>query len=207
DSNDNVILIGGFLEVIELCELCGKHIFGIIDNQLKSQYFGYKIFGNDAMAVELYKEIGEIPLIITPDVPKVRKKLVEYYSEIGFKFAKLIHPGAYISKSARIGEGVVIQNFVNISSNVIIENFVKINTFVNIMHDSYIGKYSTIAPNSVILGRVKVNDYCYIGANSTILPEKRIGKNSTVGAGSVVTKDVGENETVVGKPSRLIEKK
>ena len=43
-----------------------------------------------------------------------------------------------------------------------------------------------------------------IGSGSTILPGVVIGRNSTVGAGSVVTKDVAPNTTVVGNPARVI---
>lgn len=45
--------------------------------------------------------------------------------------------------------------------------------FSNIIHDSQILKYTTIAPNAVILGRVKISELCYIGSNSTILPGKK----------------------------------
>lgn len=65
------------------------------------------------------------------------------------------------------------------------------------MHDCQIGKYTTIAPNAVILGRVKILQLCYIGSNSTILPEKIIRRKSIAGAGAVVTKDVKKNKVVI----------
>jgi UDP-2-acetamido-3-amino-2,3-dideoxy-glucuronate N-acetyltransferase len=43
-----------------------------------------------------------------------------------------------------------------------------------------------------------------IGANSTILPGINIGRNSMVGAGSVVTKNVGDNEMWFGNPAKFI---
>ena len=42
-----------------------------------------------------------------------------------------------------------------------------------------------------------------IGSNATILPV-RIGVNARVGAGSVVTKDVPDNASVVGNPAVII---
>jgi len=41
-----------------------------------------------------------------------------------------------------------------------------------------------------------------IGANSTILPNLIIGENARVGAGSVVTKHIEDNTTVIGNPAR-----
>lgn len=83
-----------------------------------------------------------------------------------------------------------------------IEQFPQNNMFLNIMHDSQIGKYTTVAPNAVVLGRVKISELCYIGSNSTILPEKKIGMKSIIGAGAVVTKDVKEEAIVIGVPAR-----
>lgn len=197
-----VILIGGFPEIIELCEECNYSIVGIIDNNLKDNFLGYKVFGSDKIAKEVYEDYKNIPVIITPDIPVVRKKLVDFYSGLGFNFCNLISPKASISKSSVLGVGVVVQNGVNISYNVKIGNFVKINTFSNIMHDSIINDYTTVAPNAVILGRVKIGSCCYIGANSTILPMKEIGDNAVIGAGAVVTKNIPVSITVTGNPAK-----
>ncbi|GAI16767.1 unnamed protein product [marine sediment metagenome] len=45
-----------------------------------------------------------------------------------------------------------------------------------------------------------------IGNNATILPVT-IGENSVIGAGSVVTKDVPDNTTVIGNPAKILKKK
>ena len=41
-----------------------------------------------------------------------------------------------------------------------------------------------------------------VGGNSTIICGITIGENSMVGAGSVVTRDVDVNDTVIGNPAR-----
>jgi acetyltransferase-like isoleucine patch superfamily enzyme len=43
-----------------------------------------------------------------------------------------------------------------------------------------------------------------IGSGATILGGLTIGENAMIGAGSVVTRDVPANSTVVGNPARLI---
>lgn len=201
-----VILVGGFSEIIELCDLAQVKIVGIIDNCLQKKIIGIKILGNDQDAKRIYEEFKNVPLIIAPDKPERRNYLVKMYTEIGFKFSELISPHANISNSAKLGKGCIIQSAVNISSNVRIGCFVKLNTMSNIMHDSLIGDYSTIAPNAVILGKVTIESFAYIGANSTILPEKKIGSNSIIGAGSVITKDVDKRQVIVGNPGILLKK-
>ena len=51
---------------------------------------------------------------------------------------------------------------------------------------------------------IRINDNVWIGAGARILDGVEIGRNSIVGAGSVVTKSIPENVTVVGVPARTI---
>jgi len=200
--NREIILIGGFHEIIELCEEIGYKIIGIIDNNLEETYLGYPIIGTDDMAEIIFRKYGNTPLVITPDLPSIRKKLFLKYSKFKFSFETIISPTAKISKSSAIGTGSIIQHQVNVSTNVKIGNFTKLNVGCNIMHDSHIGDFVTVAPNAVILGRVNIGNSTYIGANSTILQEKSIGDDVIVGAGSVVTKNFDSNLIIKGVPAK-----
>lgn len=197
-----VIIVGGFHEIIELCEECGLNVVGIIDNELHDTYYGVPIIGKDEDAARLFSQYGGCKVIITPDSPKIREKLVNLYKTIGYKFATVISPLAHISKYAKIGEGTVIQAGVNVSTATKIGCFCKLNSYSNVMHDNVIGDFTTIAPNAVLLGRVTTGKASYIGANSTILPNTSIGSSSIVGAGAVVTKDVTNNVIVKGVPAK-----
>ncbi len=198
----DVILVGGFHEVIELCEKTDFNIVGIIDGQLQDSYFGYPVIGSDTDAKALFPKYGKCKLVITPDSPLIREKLVKIYASIGYDFATIISPSATISKLATIGKGTIIQDGVNVSACTKIENFVKLNTNANVMHDNAISDFVTIAPNAVILGRVEVGISSYIGANATILPELKVGCHSTVGAGAVVTRNVADCVIVKGIPAK-----
>lgn len=199
---NKVILVGAFHEMIELAEENGLEIAGLIDNQKAGKYRSYTILGKDADTKKLPQKIKEIHLIISPDKPSIRKKLVGDYEEMGFQFASLISKCAKISKSAVIGAGTIIQFGVNVSSECRIGMFVKLNTNCNVMHNSMIGDFTTIAPNAVILGNVKIGELCYIGANATILPNIEICDRVTIGAGAVVTKNIDMGRIFVGNPAK-----
>lgn len=198
----DVILVGGFHEVIELCEKAGFNIVGIIDGQLQESYFGYPVIGSDADAEALFPKYGKCKLVITPDSPRIREKLVNHYEPIGYDFATIISPSATISKFSSVGKGAIIQDGVNVSACTTIGNYVKLNTNANVMHDNTISDYVTIAPNAVNLGRITVGRSSYIGANATVLPEVMIGNHATVGAGAVVIKNVPDNTIVKGVPAK-----
>lgn len=200
--NKDIIIVGAFHEIIELCEDCGLHIVGIIDNKIQKDYCGYPILGTDDDRDKIHCELPGCSVVISPDKPAVRLKLAKLYGKSGYQFATIISPKANISRSAKIGTGTVIQVGANVSAGATIGDFVKVNTYANVMHDNNIGDYSTIAPNAVLLGYVNIGMSAYIGANSTILPYIVIGSSATVGAGAVVTKDVPMQRIVKGVPAK-----
>jgi acetyltransferase-like isoleucine patch superfamily enzyme len=57
-----------------------------------------------------------------------------------------------------------------------------------------------------LLGRVKVGDYSFIGANSVVKEGISIGNNCIIGAGTVVLCDVPSGVTMVGNPGKIIKK-
>jgi acetyltransferase-like isoleucine patch superfamily enzyme len=116
-----------------------------------------------------------------------------------------------------IGNNVSIGNFIEICKGVKIGNNCKIQSFVFIPSGVEIGNNVFIGPNTTFLNdkyppsrgkhwmKVIVEDGVTIGGNVTILPGVILGKNCFIAAGSVVTKNVGENQKVIGNPVRLIE--
>lgn len=54
------------------------------------------------------------------------------------------------------------------------------------------------------LGKIKIGNHVFIGANATILPGVTVGDYAVIGAGSVVTHDVPAGTVVAGVPARAI---
>ncbi len=200
-NKNKIIIVGAFVEVIELAEELNYEIVGLVDDKKNNEYKGYPILLNDSDGSVLNKKYSGCRIVITPDMPFVRKKLFDRYKNAGFEFENIISASSKISKSSIIGKGIIIQHGVNVSSEVIIKDFVKLNTSSNVMHNSNIGNFSTIAPNAVVLGNVKIGDNCYIGSNATILPNISICSDVVIGAGAVVVKDIIVPGVYVGMPA------
>jgi acetyltransferase-like isoleucine patch superfamily enzyme len=65
-----------------------------------------------------------------------------------------------------------------------------------------------IAPNKNPMkkGKVKIGDYCWIGAKAIILKDVNLGNYCVVAAGAVVTKSFPDGSLIGGVPARLIRK-
>ncbi len=99
-------------------------------------------------------------------------------------------------------------------------------TIIDVSDDIVIGDNVAIGPNCVIYthdhdytvidkpawkgglikNQVRIANGAWVGSGVTILPGVNIGKQAVIGAGSVVTKNVGDRELWGGVPAKLIKR-
>lgn len=119
-----------------------------------------------------------------------------------------IMPGALIGKNCNFGKGVYIDAGVSVGDNVKIQNGVSVYKGVTIEEKCFIGPNVTftndLSPRAFINDFVITETYLHkgasIGANATIICGTKIGKYSMIGAGSLITKNVGDYELHYGSP-------
>ncbi len=87
-----------------------------------------------------------------------------------------------------------------------IGNFVKIggNTLIIDTDSHAINPNERIKKDKANWGAVKIDDYAFIGTRCIILKGVTIGRNSIIAAGSIVTKNIPENEIWGGNPAKKI---
>ncbi|HUI45958.1 MAG TPA: hypothetical protein VL122_08275 [Nitrospirota bacterium] len=137
-------------------------------------------------------------------VPTTSRKsaLVEFLkSNYQLQFSQLIHPAAYVSPLAKIGQGVFIGANSVISPGCDIKDFVFINHGVTVGHDTILHDYVRLNPGCNIAGHVEIFDNAIVCLGANIIEELLIGKGAVVAAGAVVIKDVEEKNLVAGIPA------
>jgi len=210
-SNQSRLVIlgaGGHGKVVaETALSAGFEIIGFLDDNRdkhRKKILGIPVLGG----TELIKDLIERNLvdygIVAIGNNIIRAKLYYKLLEIGIEPATIVHPASYIAKGTSIGRGTVIFAGAIVQPGSIIGDNVIVNTGASIDHDNKILHHSCINPQATLAGGVKVGYYSTIHTNATITPYVKIGNNSVIGAGSVILKDVGDNEIVVGVPGRLL---
>jgi sugar O-acyltransferase (sialic acid O-acetyltransferase NeuD family) len=125
-----------------------------------------------------------------------RKKITVDFLSRGGRFASFVHPSAHISRSAVLGEGVVIAPHVNLGPNTRIGDHTIINSRCSIGHDSVVGSFNFLTPNVCLSGFTMVGDENLFGINSATIPNIKIGSRNKIMAGMTIDKSVGDDEVV-----------
>lgn len=106
--------------------------------------------------------------------------------------------GVKIGKHVEIQNNTCIDRAIYPWDNTSIGDYTKVDNLVYIGHAAKISKNVMIVANSGIGGRTVIEPNSWIGLGATLRNGIKIGKNARANMGSVVTKDVAENESVTG---------
>lgn len=183
--------------IIEILEKMGQPIQGIFDDNTHiKQLLGFEVLpypgAFDPLSDSLLISIGN---------NTIRKKIS---NQLSVNYGKAVHPFTSISSRSQIGTGTVIMAGVVINSDALIGNHCIINTNASIDHECKLADFVHVSPNAALCGNVTVGEGTHIGAGAVIIPGVTIGKWCNIGAGAVVIRDIPDNTTAVGNPSRII---
>jgi maltose O-acetyltransferase len=134
---------------------------------------------------------------------KIQRLILRFKGELSLRgeitVKGLVRRGLKIGKNCKILPGVRIDSnhcwHIEIGNNVTLAPWVRI-----LAHDAS----TKIHLGYTHIGKVKIGDNVFIGANSIVLPNVTIGSNSIIGAGSLVSKDVPANVVAAGNPVEVI---
>lgn len=145
-------------------------------------------------------EPGELYLL-GPTTPRREALADKLGRQFGLRFHTLIHPTAYVSPLAVVGQGVFIGATSVIAPGVVLADHVFINRGVSIGHDTQIGSYSRIQPGVNLGGLTRIGRGVTVGIGATVIERLVIGNGTVVAAGATVIADVAPGVLVAGVPA------
>ncbi len=160
-----------------------------------SPFYGYR--ENDDPEVEYIVCLGYHHL-------KLKREIIAELKGSGRKLYSLIHSTAYISKSAKIGDGVAIYPLCNVDEGCVIEDGVLLNNSSVVSHDTLIGNSSYFGAGVIISGMVRIGECTFIGSGTATANSLSIGSYCKIGVGSVITKSIPDDTQGVGNPFRSV---
>lgn len=189
--NSNDVTIYCFLD--DNKELSGKEIETVtVMGSIEDESL-YNLIGSTT-DVFIASDENEVKKELTQKVKKDRKAMP----------VNAIHGRAYISSTATIGHGNLINAGSCLNAFVEFGNHCIVHSNAIIDYDCKVGDYCQIGTGSSIASGVLIEDEVFIGTGVTVVPGVKIGKGARVGAGSVVVKDVEEGQTVFGNPANPV---
>lgn len=204
---------GGHLKVLlEILSFSKRFkIVGILDNdpRLKGMKIGeLMVVGNDALLRSLRSRgISHFILGLGGTGNNgPRRALFNKALKFGLQPLSLIHPLAYVAKSAMLDGGVVVMAGAIINTDARIGRNVIVNSGAIIEHDCIIENHAHISPGAKLAGGVVVGPGAHVGIGAVIKQQIKVGAGAMVGAGSVVIRDVPPRIRVVGVPARELKR-
>jgi NDP-sugar pyrophosphorylase family protein len=163
---EKIIIIGagGICgQAIEIAETNGFEIFGILDDKITNDIYGYPILGR-LTDIEKYK--AKFSFIIAIANVELKDEILEKHKDC--RYITLIDKNAIVSKYSTIGNDVIIMPGAIIGNDVCINN------------------HTIIGFNSVLEHNINIGNCCYIGTSSLIGGYKNISDNTIVQKGEKI---------------------
>lgn len=121
------------------------------------------------------------------------------------KYFTFIHPSVHImDDNIQVGVGSFIGANSILTTNIKLGNHTLLNRGNHIGHDSVAGDFFSMMPNAVVGGNVTLGDNVYLGSCSNIREKINITSDVLIGMNAAVVKDITENGTYVGVPTKKI---
>lgn len=152
-------------------------------------------------SLELLKESAGAWIIGIGDLD-LRRTLIARLEGLGVPpAASLVHPRAWVSPSASIGEGVFMGPGALVHTRARIGNHAIINSGAIVEHECVIGANAHVAPGAALAGRAAVGADTLVGLGASVLPRVTIGARCVIGAGAVVVQDIPDDRAAAGVPA------
>lgn len=199
--SSSIVVIGGgghARVVAEAARLQGLVLAGFVDPQPCEptvRLLGLKRLGDDSVLASM-PGASVILGIGAVGVSPARRALVERLSAKGVTWVTVVHPSAYVSAAATVGDGTVVLAGAVVNAGARVGKFCIVNSGAMVEHDVQVGDFAQLATAAAVGGGTVIGDDAFIGLGASVRDHIRIGARASVGMGSVVIADVADDARV-----------
>lgn len=180
-----------------ICSLYGDSRYEIA-GVVSSEPFNNPLYASKFQVYEKAPE-GDFGYILAVAFPDVKRQIVAKNKD---QWITYIDRTAFVSPYAKVGKGCVFMQQAIVTGDPVLGDFIFFNTNATIGHDSRLGDYTTLFPNTEVCGDCEVGESVIMGIGSYIVPGKKIVSGAKISAGAIVRHDVLTTDTVYGDPAR-----
>jgi sugar O-acyltransferase (sialic acid O-acetyltransferase NeuD family) len=194
--------------VIDCVELQGEYEVAALVDDFKAPGSrvcgGYPVLGPcDADTIRRLREAGVESFVIAVGDNATRAELAGKLRALWPSAAAvtLVHPSAFVARSASLGEGTVVLPGAVVQVNCRVGSHCIVNTRASLDHDGVMGDFSALAPGATVSGAVRIGAFSWVAAGAVVAHGRVIGANTVVGAGAVVVRDIPDLVVAFGVPA------
>lgn len=174
-----------------LVEDCGRRFEGFVDDWNS----GPQVLGSFVEVTNRYPPEGfEIALAIGYRHLAARWELYQRVKAAGYRVSTLVHPQAYLARSATVLEGAMVMARAVVDMAATVGNLAVIWPGVVINHDSRVGENSFVSPNATVCGHSSVGCSCFVGAAAVVVDHVVVPDGSFIRAGAVYSRSQANGE-------------
>jgi acyl-[acyl carrier protein]--UDP-N-acetylglucosamine O-acyltransferase len=218
-----LVFVGTRLDMeplIEIAELNQIPILGILDRHYVGQKFeGLDVIGSDLdlldannQDMQKLKEQADFFVAtffggntnienLNENTFHLRLERIDIVKQAGCNLINLIHPGATVSKTAKLGRNSLVMNHAYIESHCDIGSFCTFMYNNGIAHHAVIGDNCAFMPGTTgCAGLVKFGNNVLVGIESHVMSSGSsttvVGNNVIIGPKMLILKDIPDNSVV-----------
>lgn len=193
------------IQIKEIAELQGiwDEIIFIDDGKESGLFRGFKLFSFSEFSKK-YKP-SDAKIVIATGEPKLRETLYKKVKSKKYELANVIHPCSYISKDAKLGEGVVVEmtSYIGFDTDIGDNNLISAGSIV--AHNCILKPHSVIL-GAQVAGGCNIGKASLLGMGCVVRERTNIGDNALISMGAIVFNDVPDGTIAMGNPAKVIAK-
>ena len=191
--------------VIDTIRLLPEYeLFGIVDyNYVEGQetdILGVPVIAKDSVDVLQFLYDRGIKMVCNSVASltnlRARESVYQKLKSVGFEMPDIVHPTAFVEKTAVLEEGVFVHAHAYVGTEAHIGHNTFINTNAIVSHECEVGCSVFCAPNATVAGIVTIGDCTLVGMCVTILSRIKIGKDVVLTNGCRVFNNVEDGAHV-----------